>query len=134
MKKFLVILLLFIFSAQGAVVALGGGPAMAAERPGMAGMAQAAAAASSASSASSAASAMATEAAPAASLAQDPSSSDGLTDIDDLKVWSSIEEMSDYVALDPALKQSRDRAANPPTIAPVLSSTDLPRASPPPRG
>lgn len=131
MKKFLIILLLFIFSAQGAVVALGGGPAMAAERPGMAGMAQAAAAASSASSA---ASAMATEAAPAASLAQDPSSSDGLADIDDLKVWSSIEEMSDYVALDPALKQPRDRAANPPTIAPVLSSTDLPRASPPPRG
>lgn len=110
MKKVLVILLLFIFSAQGTVVAVGGGLVMSVDRSGVMEMAY-----------------MEHIAHAAPSVAGD-------ADFDDLKVSSSIEEMSDYVALDPAAKQPRDHASNPPTIAPVLSSIDLPRALPPPRG
>lgn len=104
MKKVLVILLLFIFFVQGAVVALGGGLVLSRDGSGMTGMTQA-----------------------VSSPADHP-------DADHLKVSSSIEEMSDYVAWEPALKQPRDRASNPPTIASVLSSIDLPQALPPPRG
>lgn len=114
MKKLLVILLLFIFSAQGAVVALGGGLVTAGQPFGVTGMAQ------------------------VVQLEQlvqmEQAASTEHSDIDDLQVSSSIEEMSDYVALDPASKQPPDRASTPPTMAPVLSSIDLPRALPPPRG
>ncbi|MEC4717982.1 hypothetical protein RY831_02355 [Noviherbaspirillum sp. CPCC 100848] len=113
MKKVLVILLLFIFSAQGTVVAVGGGLVMSVDRSGVMEMAYM--------------EHMEHIAHAAPSIAGD-------ADFDDLKVSSSIEEMSDYVALDPAAKQPRDHASNPPTIAPVLSSIDLPRALPPPRG
>lgn len=105
MKKLLVILLLFIFSAQGTVVALGGGILLAEERAGV------------------------TEMTLTASPAEDCGDND-----DYLKVASSIEEMSDYVALDPPLTQLSGRALTPPSAAPVLSSIDLPRALPPPRG
>lgn len=108
MKKLLVILLLFIFSAQGAVVALGGGLVTAGQPFGVTGMVQL--------------------------VQMEQAASTEHSDIDDLQVSSSIEEMSDYVALDPASKQPPDRASTPPTMAPVLSSIDLPRALPPPRG
>lgn len=113
MKKVLVILLLFIFSTQGAVVAVGGGVVMSVDRSGVMKMAHAA---------------------PMEHIAQPAPPVGGDADFDGLKVWSSIEEMSDYVAPDPAARQPRYRASKPPAIAPVLSSIDLPRALPPPRG
>lgn len=109
MKKVLVILLLFIFSAQGAVVASGGGFAIAGDWLGME---------KSLSTMS--------------SVNADPD--DASNDLDDLQVSSSIEEMSDYVPPDMALKQPREPVLSPPAIALLPSSIDLPRALPPPRG
>ncbi|WP_151636222.1 hypothetical protein [Noviherbaspirillum aerium] len=108
MKKVLVILLLFIFSAQGAVVASGGGCAVAGDWLGMEQT--------------------------LSTMSSDNVGPDvALNDLDDLQVSSSIEEMSDYVPPDMALKQPREPVLSPPVIALVLSSIDLPRALPPPR-
>ncbi|MDQ9172136.1 hypothetical protein Q8A64_17120 [Oxalobacteraceae bacterium R-40] len=54
-------------------------------------------------------------------------------DLDDLKIFSIAEELSDYVALEPVLPSSRYQAPSHATAAWTPSFTILPQALPPPR-
>lgn len=98
MKKLLVILLLFIFSAQGVTVAAGGGgPAPDQEF----------------------------------ALQCDGEASPGLGQL--TEVAADMEEMSDYVALEPESTDVDRRTAPVRLQTHGFASIDLPRAPPPPR-